>query len=82
MTEDVPYGLALTVALGEMVNRPARLHEAGIRIFSAMYGRDFIGENELLQEIGLSGTTLDDLSRAARTGRLQNRDAGPASADQ
>ena len=41
VTEDVPYGLALTAALGRMTDRPAVLHEAGIRIFSAMYGRDF-----------------------------------------
>ena len=33
VTEDVPYGLALTAALGKMVDRPALLHEAGIRFF-------------------------------------------------
>ena len=42
VTEDVPYGLVLTVKLGEMTGRPARLHKAGIEIFSAMYGRDFM----------------------------------------
>ena len=51
--EDVPYGLATTVLLGRMVGRPAILHESGMRILSAMYGRDFMNENELLHGLGL-----------------------------
>mmetsp|Transcript_28957 Transcript_28957/g.57808 ORF Transcript_28957/g.57808 Transcript_28957/m.57808 type:complete len:584 (+) Transcript_28957:77-1828(+) len=51
--EDVPYGLVLTVILGKLVKRPAVLHESGIRIISAMYGRDFITENNLLEGLGL-----------------------------
>lgn len=51
--EDVPYGLVLTVILGRLLNCPALLHEAGIMILSAMYGRDFLVENELLKGIGL-----------------------------
>ncbi|KAL7525367.1 hypothetical protein ACHAXR_000972 [Thalassiosira sp. AJA248-18] len=51
--EDVPYGLVLTVILGRLVDMPAILHESGIRILSAMYGRDFMVENELLQGLGL-----------------------------
>jgi opine dehydrogenase len=70
VTEDVPYGLGLTVRLGEMAGRPAVLHEAGVRIFSAMYGRDFMAENELLNALDLSRFTLDDLKQAARTGLL------------
>ena len=58
--EDVPYGLVLTVILGQLVNRPAVLHESGIRIVSAMYGRDFMSENELLQGLGLIRDRLDD----------------------
>jgi len=46
--EDVPYGLVLTILLGKLVNKPAVLHESGIRILSAMYGRDFMEENDLL----------------------------------
>ena len=70
VTEDVPYGLALTVALGDLVGRPAELHRAGIRIFSAMYGRDFAAENELLEALELHRFSLDDLKGAARTGLL------------
>lgn len=72
VTEDVPYGLAVTAALGRIAGCPAPLHEAGIRIFSAMYGRDFAAENDLLGALGLDRVTLDDLMRAARTGRLES----------
>jgi len=51
--EDVPYGLATTVLLGRLVGRPAILHENGMHILSAMYGRDFMNENELLRGLGL-----------------------------
>jgi opine dehydrogenase len=53
VVEDVPYGLVLTVILGRLLNVPAQLHESGIMILSAMYGRDFLVENELLQGLGL-----------------------------
>lgn len=82
VTEDVPYGLCLTAELGRMVGRPALLHEAGIRIFSSMYGRDFAKENELLKEMDLTRHTLEDLREAARTGLLQHREAAIASRGQ
>lgn len=51
--EDVPFGLVLTILLGQLVKKPATLHEAGIQILSAMYGRDFMAENDLLRGLGL-----------------------------
>ncbi len=72
VTEDVPYGLQLTAVLGRLVGRPAPLHEAGIAIFSAMYGRDFSKENDILNALKLEGFSLDDLQQAARTGLLHN----------
>ena len=71
VVEDVPYGLVVTAALGELVGRPAKLHDAGTRIFSAMYGRDFATENELLNALDLQRHDTGDLQRAARTGLLQ-----------
>ncbi|WP_298918435.1 NAD/NADP octopine/nopaline dehydrogenase family protein [uncultured Roseobacter sp.] len=70
VTEDVPYGLQLTAVLGRLTGQPARLHEAGIEIFSAMYGRDFTTENEILNALELDRFSLDDLQQAARTGLL------------
>ena len=71
VTEDVPYGLQATAVLGRLAGRPAPLHEAGIQIFSAMYGRDFAGENEILNALDLGRYSLEDLQDAARTGLLR-----------
>lgn len=70
VTEDVPYGLAVTAALGRMAGHPAVLHQAGVDLFSAMYGRDFLAENTLLAEIGLDRLTLGQLRRACQDGTL------------
>lgn len=72
ITEDVPYGLQLTSVLGRLVGQPATLHEAGIEIFSAMYGREFSQENELLNALELNRFSLCELRQAARTGLLQS----------
>lgn len=66
--EDVPYGLLMTVKLGELTGRPAKLHRAGVEIFSALYGRDFFSENELLDAVGLDGLSLDELRELANEG--------------
>jgi opine dehydrogenase len=70
VTEDVPYGLVVTAALGKLVGRPARLHESGVAIFSAMYQRDFAAENNLLAELELDSLSLADLQQAALSGAL------------
>ena len=70
VTEDVPYGLVLTAKLGDMTGQPATLHKAGIEIFSAMYGRDFLKENTLLEAIGIDDLTLSSLQVLARSGYL------------
>ena len=76
--EDVPYGLVVTVTLGKLAQRPATLHDAGTRIFSAMYGRDFMVENELLNALDLQRNDIRDLQRAARTGLLRRVSEHPA----
>jgi len=68
VTEDVPFGLLATVRLGELAQRPARLHRAGVDIFSALYGRDFSAENDLLRALGLDALSLDRLKHFAREG--------------
>lgn len=70
VTEDAPYGLQVTVVLGRLVDRPALLHEAGIRMFSAMYGRDFAAENAFLHALKLESFSLSELQEASRTGVL------------
>lgn len=66
--EDVPFGLVPTALLGRLSGRPATLHEAGIAMFSAAYGRDLNADNDLLPELGLETMPLDAMKRLLRTG--------------
>ena len=66
VTEDVPFGLVPTAALGRMVGRPAALHESGIALFSALYGRDFHAANDILPAFGFAGLDLPALRARAR----------------
>ena len=73
--EDAPFGLHPTVLLGKMAGRPATLHQAGVDIFSALYGRDFAAENDLLGEIGLEAMSLAELKSLVRDGWPRKRAA-------
>ena len=66
--EDAPYGLLPTVLLGRLVGRPATLHEAGLTLLSAAYGRDFTRENDLLPALSFDTTTREGLEALARNG--------------
>lgn len=66
--EDVPYGLLPTVLLGRLTGVGAPLHEAGIKLFSALYGRDLAAENNLLPELGLETLALDGLRHLVQVG--------------
>jgi opine dehydrogenase len=66
--EDVPFGLVPTARLGQLVGRPATLHEAGIALLSAAYGRDFAGDNDLLPVSGVEGRSVADLMLLAQHG--------------
>ncbi len=66
--EDAPYGLFATASLGRLAGAPAPLHEAGIAMLGAAYGRDFTAENELLPAIGFASLSLAELRRLARDG--------------
>lgn len=52
ITEDVPFGLVPTVRLAALAGIPAPLHESGIRLMSALLGRDLEADNDILPELG------------------------------
>jgi opine dehydrogenase len=68
VTEDVPFGLVPTVRLGRLAGSPAPLHEAGIALLAALYGRDFAAANDLLPGIGFDALPLDRLRALCRDG--------------
>ena len=66
--EDVPFGLVSTEKLGRLVGAPAVLHESGTNLMSAIYGRDFRAENDLLPEIGFDRLSFEELKSLCREG--------------
>jgi len=68
VTEDVPFGLVPTAKLGRLAGHPAPLHEAGVSLFSAMYGRNFSAENDLLSALDIGSLSLSQLQALCRDG--------------
>jgi opine dehydrogenase len=46
--EDVPFGLVPLIQLAQLAGVAVPLHEAGLAVFSALYGRDLRAENDLM----------------------------------
>lgn len=66
ITEDVPFGLVPSALLGRIAGVPMPLHDAGIAIFSALYGKDFRAENDLLPALALDRMSMAALRRLVR----------------
>jgi opine dehydrogenase len=66
ITEDVPFGLVPSTVLARIAGVPMPLHEAGIAIFSALYGRDFRADNDLLPLLGLERLSMSALRDVVR----------------
>jgi opine dehydrogenase len=66
--EDVPFGLAVTVALARLAAVPTPLHEAGARIFSVLYGEDLAVRNDLLASLELDRIDVAEFRRRCREG--------------
>lgn len=66
--EDVPFGLHPTTKLAQLAGVAAPLHEAGLSLFSALYGREFRAENNILPELDLDRMGLPGLQRVALEG--------------
>jgi len=64
--EDVPFGLVPSTVLARIAGVAMPLHEGGIAIFSALYGRDFRADNNLLPALGLDGLSIDGLRALVR----------------
>jgi opine dehydrogenase len=66
--EDVPFGLLPTVLLGLLTEQKATLHESGMAILSAAYGRNLAQENDMLPNLGLNRLSASELQRLAHVG--------------
>lgn len=68
ITEDLPFGIYPVSALGRLAGVDVGLHEAGLRLMGAVYGRDFTAENDLLPRVGLDRMDLPLLNAIVREG--------------
>lgn len=66
--EDVPFGLWPTVVVGRLIGRPAILHESGISILSAAYGRNLTADNDILPALGIADMSAEQVQALCRDG--------------
>ncbi len=64
--EDVPFGIAPLLQLADMLGVEARLHESGVRILNACYGRDLTRDNDILPCLDLS--SIEKIKTLSRDG--------------
>lgn len=68
VTEDVPYGIVPLVKLGKIAGVEMPQHEAGLAVISALYGRDFTSENNVLPPLDIDGMSPGTLLALCREG--------------
>jgi opine dehydrogenase len=68
ITEDVPFGLVPVISIGKAAGVAMPLHEAGVALISALYGRDFRKENNILPELHLENLSAQQLHQLVREG--------------
>ncbi|MBL4919261.1 NAD/NADP-dependent octopine/nopaline dehydrogenase family protein [Szabonella alba] len=66
--EDVPFGLVPILAIARIAGVAVPFHDAGLRMFSALYGRDFATENDLLPDLELEELAAADFLKICREG--------------
>lgn len=68
ITEDVPYGLAAFVLLGEQLGVELPLTRAVVELASSAAGRDFWREARTPADLGLAGMSAEEIRRYLKTG--------------
>lgn len=75
--EDIPFGLVPTLHLAKAAGVSTPLHESGVQILSACYGRDFAQDNDLLTDLGsLDVASLKERVVAGYGGAAVRRHSG------
>lgn len=68
VTEDVPFGIVPLVKFGKIAGAEMRLHEAGLGLMSALYGRSFTAENDVLPCLDIDNLSSEELLALCRHG--------------
>jgi len=57
-----------TIRLAALAGVPVPLHESGLRLMSALYGRDFETENDILPQLGTLSREMLNVKEPCRPG--------------
>jgi opine dehydrogenase len=66
--EDVPFGIVPLVKIGRIADVAMPLHEAGLALISAFYGRRFSAENNILSNLAIDELSGEELLALCRKG--------------
>ena len=70
VTEDVPFGIVPIVKFGRIAGVDVSLHEAGLGLIDALYGRSFVAENDILPRLEIDSLDGERLLALCREGYL------------
>lgn len=62
VTEDVPYGLVLTVSLGDMLGVPTPVSRSIVELASVLNQTDYMKEGRTVESLGISGLSKEELN--------------------
>jgi opine dehydrogenase len=68
VTEDVPFGIVPLVKFGKIAGVAMPLHEAGLALIGALYGRSFVAENNILPYLDIDNLSREELLALCREG--------------
>ena len=68
VTEDIPFGIVPVLEISKVAEVEMPLHNAGLMLMSALYGRDFFAENDILGSLELARMTRRRLQKVSRDG--------------
>jgi len=68
VTEDVPFGIVPLVKFGRIAGAAMPLHEAGLTLIGALYGRSFVAENDILPHLDIDNLSREELLALCRKG--------------
>lgn len=68
VNEDIPFGIVPVLAIARVAGVEMPLHDAGLKIVSALYARNFRSENDILPSLCIEDLDMLDFHDLARTG--------------
>lgn len=68
VNEDIPFGIVPILEIARLADIEMPLHDAGLKIMSALYARNFRSENDIMPSLCIEDLNVRDFHDLARTG--------------